>query len=110
MSTPDRLGELRSAFPLLSAVDLDDALAEVRKYHADHSPVDDLFETTNPKLLRDRTAQRQLVESYQATIDKLWDEHRTTLIGILLHRGVPKELAEQIVDELVLETTNPASI
>lgn len=97
----DGLAQLRrEAFPYLPGSEFDDALNEAREYHKMHPPEDCIV---GPNLnLRDRRAQHQYTATTQATLNTLAEEHRTELAQCFQKRGVPLELAHDIVRAFIL--------
>ncbi len=105
-STEEGLAQLRrDAFAFLPGSDFDEVVEEARNYHQMH-PVVDCMEGPNLNL-RDRKAQHLLTATNQATLNKLAEEHRAELMQCFQKRGVPLELAGQIVDAFVLADPPP---
>jgi hypothetical protein len=109
MSTSrERLAELRAqAFPYLQGSDLVDAIEAAKDYHRTH-PVTEFIDEQPNLNLRDRRAQHVMTAVHQNTLDKLYNEHRDALVKIICDRAnasrqpMPRELAEELVDQLIL--------
>lgn len=91
----------------LPGEEFDTALAEAKKYHAEHPPLELCGEPTEVALCPRHNdllqyKKEDIAEINKGTRNTLTEEHRQKLMYYFIRKMVPQLLSEEIVERLIL--------